>query len=143
MVYSLTQAAQATGLTRQGILAAIKRGTISGSKNAQGQWKIDAAELHRVYPQTPVGNNENPSVASSSTPDSALSTQSINTLQQRLAFTEALLQEVRGQVDELKADRDAWKQQSHEWMMMTKALPEGDVKPKKRSLLARLFLARD
>lgn len=139
MVYSLTQAAQATGLTRQGILAALKRGTISGSKNVQGQWEIDAAELHRVYPQTTVGDNENPSVASGSTPDCALSTQAINTLQQRLAFTEALLQEARGQVDELKADRDAWKQQSHEWMMMTKALPEGDAAKNKRGFWARLF----
>ena len=127
MVYSLTQAAQATGLTRQGVLAAIKRGTVSGSKNEHGQWEIDAAELHRVYPLATVDTRV--------TPD--------NTLQQRLAVTEALLQEARGQVDELKADREAWKQQAHEWMLMTKALPEGDAKPKKRSLLARLFLARD
>lgn len=143
MVYSLTQAAQATGLTRQGVLAAIKRGTISGSKNEHGQWTIDAAELHRVYPLATVDSNVNTLVDSSVPPDNTLSTQAINTLQQRLAVTEALLQEARGQVDELKADREAWKQQAHEWMMMTKALPEGDAKPKKRSLLARLFLARD
>jgi len=143
MVYSLTQAAQATGLTRQGILAALKRGTISGSKNAQGQWEIDAAELHRVYPLVIVDGNTNPLVDSSAAPGNALSMQAVNTLQQRLAVTEALLQEARGQVDELRADREAWKQQAHEWMMMTKALPEGDVNPKKRSLLARLFLSKD
>lgn len=139
MVYTLTQAAQATGLTRQGILAAIKRGTISGSKNEHGQWTIDVAELHRVYPLATVDSNTNTLVDNSATPDNTLSTQTINTLQQRLAVTEALLQEARGQVDELKADREAWKQQAHEWMLMTKALPEGDMKPKKRSLLARIF----
>jgi len=138
MVYSLTQAAQATGLTRQGVLAAIKRGTISGSKNAHGQWEIDAAELHRVYPPIAVDSNANTLVDSSIAPDNTLSTQAINTLQQRLAVTEALLQEARGQVDELKADREAWKQQAHEWMMMTKALPEGDAKPK-RGFFAKIF----
>lgn len=130
MVYSLTQAAQATGLTRQGILAAIKRGTISGSKNEHGQWTIDAAELHRVYPPATVDSNVNTRVDISVIPDNTLSTQAINTLQQRLAVTEALLQEARGQVDELRADREAWKQQAHEWMLMTKALPESDAKPK-------------
>ena len=139
MVYSLTQAAQATGLTRQGVLAAIKRGTISGSKNTHGQWEIDAAELHRVYPLATVNSNANTLVDSSVAPDNTLSTQAINTLQQRLAVTEALLQEARGQVDELKADREAWKDQAHEWMMMTKALPpEGDLR-KKRGFWAKLF----
>ncbi|MBE1427212.1 FtsZ-binding cell division protein ZapB [Desulfomicrobium macestii] len=144
MVYSLTQAAQATGLTRQGILAAIKRGTISGSKNAQGQWEIDAAELHRVYPLATVDSSVNTLVGSSVTPDNTLSTQAINTLQQRLAVTEALLQEARGQVDELKADREAWKNEAQAWQNQTKALTAApSLEPKKRSLLARLFLARD
>jgi len=144
MVYSLTQAAQATGLTRQGILAAIKRGAISGSKNVHGQWEIDAAELHRVYSPTTVDSNISTLVDSSVTPINSLSTLAINELQQKLAVAEALLQEARGQVDELRADRDAWKQQAHEWMMMTtKALPEGEAKPKKRSLLAKIFLAKE
>jgi hypothetical protein len=139
MVYSLTQAAQATGLTRQGILAAIKRGTISGSKSANGQWEIDAAELHRVYPPTTVGGNTSPLVDSGFAPINSLSTPAINELRQKLAVTEALLLEARVQVDELRADRDAWKQQSHEWMMMTKALPEGDADKNKRGFWARLF----
>lgn len=138
MVYSLTQAASATGLTRQGILAAIKRGTISGSKNEHGQWTIDAAELHRVYPPTTTDSNANTPVDSSYPPINTPSTQETNDLNQRLAVAEALLREARGQVDELRADRDAWKQQAHEWMILTKALPEGDPKPK-RGLFAKLF----
>lgn len=143
MVYSLTQAAQAAGLTRQGVLAAIKRGTISGSKNEHGQWEIDAAEFHRVYPLLTVDGNVSALVDSGVDPVNALSIVDINAMQQKLAVTEALLREARGQVDELRADREAWKQQAHEWMMMTKALPEGEAKPKKRSLLARIFLAKE
>jgi hypothetical protein len=137
MVYGLTQAAQATGLTRQGVLAAIKRGTISGSKNAQGQWEIDAAELHRIYPLITI-NNTNTPVNSDKATINALSTQEVNDLQQRLAVTEAMLREARILVDELKADREAWKRQSHEWMMMAKALPEGGSKPR-RGFFARIF----
>lgn len=144
MVYSLTQAAQATGLTRQGILAALKRGTISGSKNVQGQWEIDAAELHRVYPLTTVNSTANTLVNSCVTSINSLSAPAINELQQKLAVTEALLQEARGQVDELRADREAWKGEAIAWQSQAKALTAApSPEPKKRSLLARLFLARD
>ncbi len=144
MVYSLTQAAQATGLTRQGVLAAIKRGTISGSKNVHGQWEIDAAELHRVYPLAIVDSNAGPLIDSSADPINLLSTPAINELQQKLAVTEALLREARGQVDELKAERDAWREEAAAWHNQSKALTANLVcEPKKRSLLARLFLAKD
>jgi len=50
MPYSLTQAAQAAGRTRQAIQQAIKKGHISATKNQFGEWEIEPAELHRVYP---------------------------------------------------------------------------------------------
>ena len=134
-VYSLTQAAEATGMTRQGVLAAIRRGTVSAKKNEQGQWEIDPAELHRVY--APV-NNPAQHVDSNSTQPVAPQVDTITDLEKRLAVAEALLETTRNQRDEALRERDAWKQQSNEWMMMTKALPEGDPKPK-RGFWARLF----
>lgn len=159
--YSLSGAAEATGLTRQGILAAIRRGTISAHKNAQGQWEINPAELHRVYPPvhpvraadvvTPsVTPNVDSSVTSPVTPaippgDTVTNTPNLATLaeltalQQRLAVAEALLQAARDQAESALQERDAWKEQSHQWMVMSmKALPEGDVTPK-RGFWARLF----
>ena len=50
MIYTLAQAGKAAGRTRQAILSAIKKGTISAAKNGRGEWEIDASELHRVYP---------------------------------------------------------------------------------------------
>ncbi len=157
--YSLTGAAEATGMTRQGVLAAIRRGTISAQKNALGQWAIDPAELHRVYPPVhPVraADAVTPAVDSNVTSpvnspvDTVTDTPNLATLaeltalQQRLAVAEALLEAARTQAESALQERDAWKEQSHQWMVASmKALPEGDVKPKKRSLLARLFLARD
>jgi len=50
MSYTLTAAAAATGLNKTTILRAIKNGKISGTKGERGEWHIDPAELHRVYP---------------------------------------------------------------------------------------------
>lgn len=48
--HTLGTAAKATGKDRATISRAIKKGKISAVKGTNGQWKIDPAELHRVYP---------------------------------------------------------------------------------------------
>jgi hypothetical protein len=50
MPYSLSQAAEAVGMNRSSILRAIKAGKISAARDEHGQWQIEPAELHRVYP---------------------------------------------------------------------------------------------
>jgi len=50
MFYTLAGAATATGLTRTTILRAIKDGEIAGTKDQLGEWQIEPAELHRIYP---------------------------------------------------------------------------------------------
>lgn len=55
MKISLLEAANKVGMTKVGLYKAIKKGTISAEKGANGQWEIDAAELFRVYkPVSPV-----------------------------------------------------------------------------------------
>ena len=49
-MYSLSQAAKAVGRSKGAISDAIRKGKISAEKDAHGQWQIDPAELHRVYP---------------------------------------------------------------------------------------------
>src|SRR4051795_4206854 len=55
MAYSLKQAADATGRTKPTILRAIQTGKISARKGVMGEWEIDPAELHRVYPPVAAG----------------------------------------------------------------------------------------
>jgi excisionase family DNA binding protein len=43
-------AAKATGVSRSTILRAIKAHRISAAKTDAGDWAIDPAELHRVFP---------------------------------------------------------------------------------------------
>ena len=51
MTYSIGEAARATGKSRSAMLRAIRTGKVSAEKNAIGQWVVEPAELHRVYPE--------------------------------------------------------------------------------------------
>jgi hypothetical protein len=57
-VYTLGEAARASGKSKPTIAKAIKTGRVSASRAEDGSYRIDPAELHRVYPVTgqPAGN---------------------------------------------------------------------------------------
>jgi hypothetical protein len=56
----------ACGLNKSTVLRAIKAGKVSATRDEHGQWQIDPAELHRVYP--PVASNVAEHGASNVTP---------------------------------------------------------------------------
>lgn len=61
MPLTLTEASAAVGMTRAGVLKAIKRGAISATRDEGGMYHIEPAELHRIYPpisQLPAGNSQ-------------------------------------------------------------------------------------
>lgn len=68
MVYTLGQAAKATGKGKSTILKAIKSGRISGQKNDTGDWEIDPAELHRVYSVVSINSSPEQQSARQETP---------------------------------------------------------------------------
>jgi predicted site-specific integrase-resolvase len=49
-MYTIATAAAAVGRNKNAILRAIKAGKISVAKEENGEWQIDPAELHRIYP---------------------------------------------------------------------------------------------
>ena len=49
-MYTLATAAAAVGRNKTAILRAIKAGKISVTEEENGEWQIDPAELHRIYP---------------------------------------------------------------------------------------------
>src|SRR3954451_9471628 len=55
-MYSIGQAARATGKSKSVIHTAIKTGRISATKDEDGTYSIDPAELHRVFPPAPSQN---------------------------------------------------------------------------------------
>jgi hypothetical protein len=105
MGYTLAGAAAATRLNKTTILRAIKSGRISGTKNELGEWHVEPAELHRVYPpiacpkaDTDASQRDAATLASEVHARSFLA-------EQRLSDLKAALEEMRGQ-------RDAWQRQA-------------------------------
>lgn len=101
MQYTAGQAAEATGKNIATITRAIKSGKISASKDDSGAWRIDPAELHRVFPPTPQGLRK-PEMQGTATPaQEAQTPMQDNALQVELA---TLRERIRAQ-DEILADR--------------------------------------
>jgi hypothetical protein len=44
---------ECSAVVKSTVLRAIKAGRISGTKDEQGEWHVEPAELHRVYPPRP------------------------------------------------------------------------------------------
>ena len=66
-MYTIATAAAAVGRNKTAILRAIKAGKISVAKDENGEWQIDPAELHRIYPplrSASMQGNEMPATAS-------------------------------------------------------------------------------
>lgn len=118
MQYTAGQAAQATGKNIATITRAIKSGKISSQKDASGAWRIDASELHRVFPLN-VQDLRKPKMQSDASPlqeqsksQMAALEQELAALRERVASQSELLEERADQISDLKEDRDRWRQQA-------------------------------
>lgn len=61
MGITLTEASKLVGITKNGLSKAIAKGKVSAEKDENGVWRIEPAELFRVYPKadTVSGSKEN------------------------------------------------------------------------------------
>lgn len=105
MAYTLGEAAKATGKSKATLSKAIKSGRLSALKDETGTFRIDPAELHRVYPATPQGEQKE-------TPVNTLETGDYRALQARLEATEERLADKDAVIADLREDRDKWRQQA-------------------------------
>ena len=106
MSYSLQQAADAAGVNKSTVLRAIQAGKVSAIRNEHGQWVIEPAELHRVYPPAVAGNGKHTSV--SNDPHQADLADAI----QRAAIAEREAAFLRATIEDLRCDRNAWREQA-------------------------------
>tara|TARA_B100002049_G_scaffold198100_1_gene156010 strand:+ start:475 stop:861 length:387 start_codon:yes stop_codon:yes gene_type:complete len=109
MVYTLGQAAKATGKSKATISKAIKSGRISASKDETGAFRIDPSELHRVYPATPKGEQDE---TLSKLPDTFQEPSDYKALQATLAAAQERLADKETVIADLREDRDKWRQQA-------------------------------
>lgn len=103
---SLTQAAKATGKSKSTINRAIKSGKLSATRHDDGSYSINGAELSRVFRIEPSTGAEWVSPALPAEPARTA------TLEAENAALKAALDREREALSDLRADRDAWKQQA-------------------------------
>lgn len=114
---SLKQAAEETGKGKPAILKAIQKGRLSAKKNDKGQWEIDPSELFRAYPKVSGnGSNGNASEQQETHKETNNLQREIDILREKLGKAESerererrLLENV---IDDLREDRDKWRQQA-------------------------------
>ena len=100
MSYSLSNAAAACGIYKSTVLRSIKAGRLTATKDALGQWRIEPAELHRVYP--PAQSNGEDGNAMRHGAAEAL----------RAALAEQRVADLKDMLDDVRAQRDKWQQQA-------------------------------
>jgi hypothetical protein len=115
MVYSLKDAAAAAGKGKPAILKAIQSGKISAEKNANGEWQIEPAELHRVYPPvsggtvSETGSKEPEETIGNPNGNSQLR-QEVQFLREKLGDLERMTETERRQlserIEDLRGERD-------------------------------------
>jgi excisionase family DNA binding protein len=112
MALTLAEAAQETGLNRSTVLRAIKSGKISGTRDHNGQWSVEPAELFRVFPAAEAAPKAAPQPAQA---DVELRVR-LQVAEERLSELKQLLQDKDVQHDramtDMRAQRDSWQAQA-------------------------------
>ena len=109
MVYTLGEAAKATGKSKATISKAIKSGRISALKDETGTFRIDPSELQRVYPISVYGEQKETPENTSGNADTTIT---IRELQARLEAANDRLSDKEAVIADLREDRDRWRQQA-------------------------------
>lgn len=96
MAYTLGEAARATGKSKAAISQAIANNKISATKDANGRYQIDPAELHRLYPTKKTIPNESSHFL---TPDQTVE---VERLKATVEGLERLCRQIEGERDSLR-----------------------------------------
>lgn len=99
MGITLLEAARRTGRDKSTLRRQIKTGKLSATRDHNGTWLIEVAELERLHPLRPADDTEAAprDAPADSAPDSAV---------------DALVLELRAVIADLRQDRDQWREQA-------------------------------
>ncbi len=106
MYHTLGEAAKATGKQKSTILDSIRKGRISAQKNDFGQWQIDPAELHRLYPPVSQNVQSETDIVQNERDKTIATPYKIELLQEKIRFLERELNRFERTEADLKEDRD-------------------------------------
>jgi excisionase family DNA binding protein len=125
-VLTLLDAARRVGVTKGAVLKAIRRGKLSATKDKQGQWRIDPAELTRAYN---LGAPPAPQAADTGAPE----------VRERLARAEAMVEVLERQVADIQRRLDDAERERRE---LAGQGPGADRGPSRRRGLVEKALAK-
>lgn len=114
MKHTAGTAAKAVGKTKSTITKAIASGKLSAIKNDNGAWEIDASELYRVYPPTPLETVE---IEQNDT------LKEMDGNSKEIEALERLLKAAEEQIYDLKTDRDEWRKQANQLLLTNTSTP--------------------
>src|SRR5215213_6240225 len=109
--YTVGQAARLTGKSKPTITRAIKAGTLSATRNDDGSYSIDAAELARVFrlaadSNVTLASNVSRNMTRSETPDVPGTLRRENELlREMLGQRDGVIADLRRRLDEANAER--------------------------------------
>ena len=103
-MYTIGQAAKATGKSKSTISTSIKKGTISAVKNEDGSYSIDPAELHRVFPAASNQNGSTEQQLDDSEPSNLIFQNGylqgeVKLLREQLADKDGVIDDLRHRLD--------------------------------------------
>jgi hypothetical protein len=148
MTYTLGTAARATGLSKSTIHRAIKGGRVSAGRSDTGDYAIDPAELHRVFPpvDTTAARFGNGSMSRSASPSEAVEMAMKNARREAEIAASALVAELlRRQLDETRQDLNHWRGQAQRLVALPPPTPASapmvdfHAMPPRGGFVARLF----
>jgi hypothetical protein len=137
MRLSLRDAAKHAGVSKTTILRAIKSGRLSAPRNEDGGYSIDPAELFRVYPQGGTGDQMDRNGTGTKDQDApplgpeagppwttwTAWTDRTTALEAEIAALKELVRRLDLDKEDLKSERDAWKQQAERLALAPPAVP--------------------
>lgn len=127
---TVSQAAKEVGITRGGLWKAIKQGRLSATKNHQGQFIIDPAELFRVYPPVDKLVDKVDTTSEQQSIDEYTGRQhEVDELRIRLELTNRLLAKAESECDDLRRRLDEEAAERRNLMRLLTHQPEQKPEP--------------
>ena len=117
-MYTLGEAAKATGKSKSAISQAISKGRISAEKDESGRWRIEPSELHRVYSPA-ISLNTRERLSDMELRDAAHRAELLEKDNHSLRDT---IEVLKAQVEDLRSDRDAWREQAQRKLLSWRGL---------------------
>ena len=124
MSYTLAAAAAACGVNKSTVLRAIKNGKVSAAKDEHGEWQVEPAELHRVYPLIAERNGAATEAAQRYAVPAAPDAAALAEANLRAAGLVVEVAMLRDQLADTRRDRDAWRDQAQRLALPSPPAPE-------------------